>query len=1434
LSLRIDAAESTDLFVGDEAAPRQVLRVRVFVEAPMTDLTVTASAAGEEPQSVTVTVPEPGSTIVDVPVRASAAAGTVLPVRLVAASGPDMAVSDAQLVVAEPGWTMFMVSHFHYDPVWWTTQAAYTSEWDATDWPDSPRMTFQQSGFKLVKAHLELARNDPDYCFVLAEVDYLKPYWDAQPQDRALLRRLIAEGRVEVMGGTYNEPNTNLTHVETTIRNFVHGAGFQRDVMGADPRTAWQLDVFGHDPQFPGLAAAAGLDSSSWARGPFHQWGPMLNSPFDSLHYPVGMQFPSEFEWISPSGRGVLTSYMAAHYSAGWRIDSAASLEEAMEAAYSLFAGLKLVASTRNVLLPVGTDYSPPNKWVTDIQRHWRKRYVWPRFVCALPREFFAAVRAEFTERGVRPLPETRDMNPIYTGKDVSYIDTKQAQRAAETTLLQAETLATFAALLGGRYPDAGIDKAWRQLIYGAHHDGITGSESDQVYLDLLTSWREAHDVAREVRDRSMAFLAAHVDTEGSGRALIVTNTLSWPRTEVVSSVVAWPEPGPQGLQILDDTGRALPVLVENVERHAGGGLRSATVTFLAGDVPSVGWRTFRLVDTDADTVTAGSWRPVRADTVRSDRFQVTVDGERGGGLSSILDLVTGRELLQPGEVGNELRVYDEYPEHPRYKEGPWHLLPSGPVMCSAGAAAQDTTVEQCALGSRVTVRGVVGPVAYTQVVTLWQGVGRVELTTHVEEFSGGDQLVRVRFPCSVPGALPVSGVAGAVVGRGFALPDVDSASAPWTLDNPAYSWFGLGSTARVSLRGVDGVPIGRRALGVAEIVFGDTERAAELGRDLAVALVRSGVTSTCAASDWPRYGTLAVDSNLPDVRLVVGGPAENALTGSLLAASPQTAVQLEEALASSDRAVLWIPAREPLRQAWRPNADLRALDALPVLLIAGADPAGTRAALASVVEDLDDAEIQAVTTSVEPELLDDYTVLMLERGTPGFAVDPSGALYLSLMRSCTGWPSGVWTDPPRRTTPDGSGFQLQHWSHTFSYALMGGTGDWRRVGAVAAGHEFNNPLVARVEESHPGDLAPRTSLLTVEPQREVVLTVAKPVGNPVSRGSRDRSDPAVGLTVRCYEATGRPAVVRVSAAVPFSAGSRADAHEIPGEPVRCDEGAVEARVDGCEVLTLALRPGRGLADGADQAAAVLGPDRDSAQPVFTRYWLHNKGPAPMGGGPVAVHLEPSVLTARPATTVRVTATVANDLSDGPLSTWLRVEPPAGWDADPVERPLRLGPGGATEVELQVTPPLDATPGVHFLHTVVTDGENRAYEDVVALLILDGDGGPIPSLETLVDAVLDTEEVEVAAGSSTRLGIRLANRAQDDIRGEAAAVSPWGAWDMVSPAIQPFEVAARDSSRLEFDICAAADQRPGRSWVLVKVMWYGHLVYLPAVSLIVR
>ncbi|MDT5000572.1 MAG: hypothetical protein QOK12_2677, partial [Mycobacterium sp.] len=297
MPVELISAESTELFTGPPDEPRQVVLVSYTGCVEPTPVRV----LGDGLETVDSPVAAPGDGTVEVSVRvARGGVGDVLGARAVAA--------DAELAfdftVAEPGWTMFMISHFHYDPVWWNTQAAYTSVW--TENP--PGRCRQTNGFDLVHAHLEMARREPEYKFVLAEVDYLKPYWDTHPRNRSDLRQLIADGRVEIMGGTYNEPNTNLTSPETAIRNFVHGFGFQRDVMGADPATAWQLDVFGHDPQFPGMAADAGLTSSSWARGPHHQWGPMAGGGD-----PERMQFASEFEWMAPSGRGLLTHYMPAH-----------------------------------------------------------------------------------------------------------------------------------------------------------------------------------------------------------------------------------------------------------------------------------------------------------------------------------------------------------------------------------------------------------------------------------------------------------------------------------------------------------------------------------------------------------------------------------------------------------------------------------------------------------------------------------------------------------------------------------------------------------------------------------------------------------------------------------------------------------------------------------------------------------------------------------------------------------------------------------------------------------------------------------------------------------------------------------------------------------------------------------------------------------------
>src|SRR3984885_1877381 len=451
--MRITGVESTDLFTGSAARPLQVVRVGVeATEAGEAGAAVSVRVVG---RSVETTAPfgmalgAPGEgRSGEVSVAVTGAPGVSLPVTVICETDEARVTSDATIMVAEPGWVMWMVSHFHYDPVWWSTQGQFTQSrlLLPDEHGDLPEV---RTAFELVRLHLDAARRDPDYKFVLAELDYLKPHFDAHPEDRSDLLELIAAGRIELVGGSYNEPNTNLTCAESTIRNAVYGVAYQRDVLGGDPRTAWMLDAFGFDPGYPGIMAGAGLTESAWARRPVHQWGPNRSAGSNEL-----MQFASEFEWLSPDGTGLLTSYMANNYSAGWLAAyHAKDLARAEADAYKQFSQLAPVAATRNVLLPVGGDHVVPARWATAIHRDWNARYTWPRFVTAVPSEFFAAVRAEAAERGTWITPQTRDMNPVYTGKDVTYIDTKQAQRAAEAAVLDGERLATLAWLTGAPYP---------------------------------------------------------------------------------------------------------------------------------------------------------------------------------------------------------------------------------------------------------------------------------------------------------------------------------------------------------------------------------------------------------------------------------------------------------------------------------------------------------------------------------------------------------------------------------------------------------------------------------------------------------------------------------------------------------------------------------------------------------------------------------------------------------------------------------------------------------------------------------------------------------------------------------------------------------------------------------------------------------------------
>jgi hypothetical protein len=1000
-------------------------------------------------------------------------------------------------------------------------------------------------------------------------------------------------------------------------------------------------------------------------------------------------------------------------------------------------------------------------------------------------------------------------MNPVYTGKDVSYSDTKQANRAAETAVAEAERFAALAWLRGAPYPAGSLDKAWRQLAYGAHHDAITGTESDQVYLDLLSGWREAWQRGSDARRDAQEFLAAASGIPGTGSvpgagasgagaagtigSVTVFNGLARERDGLATVTVDLASPGTRWVTLADG-GSEVPALAEHVRRHPDGSLASATLTFRAAGVPGLGCRRYGLRASDAVPAADAGWTDADGFTIENDLLSVTADPARGGTLTSVTDKRTGRETLRG--PGNELVLQEEYDQHPKWNEGPWHLSPKGPGTGSASlpldGAGASLRAQRSPLGSRLIASFTLGDLSVTQETILTDGADRVEFRTHVSGSIGSDRLLRVRFPADVPGGLPVYQTATAVIGRPFGAPEADTATQWWTLDNPANQWFGTGSVAAVSLPGG-----ARQAIGVAEVVSPAGAGAAGRSalRDLVVALAQVGVTATSSRADGPRYGAVDLDSNLPDFRIALGGPEENAFTAAVLATAPEAAKQLSELVTTRQVARLWVPATRPRTDAVAAKADLRGPRDLPVLVLAWGDDVRTDLRdslmndvmagliaddrigdfnrgmlLASVRSDLQSGQVpvELAVTADAPAAdtaadgpLADGTVALFNAGTPSGTVTPDGTLWMALMRACSAWPSGVWIDGDPRTAPDGSSFAWQHWSHTFRYALAVSGGDWREAGFNAAAEDYNHPLTAVASVTGAGtgpDADPGTSV----DAPNVSLTALKPRGNPLAAGRPGTPEADREVTVRLRETDGRPAIARLRIAPGIEEAWRTSLLEDETlSPLEVTGGAAVVELGPFETVTLATRiagtPGT-VVPGAPAGADVR-PD-ELVQPPYARYWLHGTGVAPAGNLPVTIAVTPPRATLRSGD--------AGTGQDSAVAGRLRLTVACGLDPSAGQAVLTLPPGLAAEIDGVPAGPetalaydlpahgyaawdvsLRAAPetadGRYFATAAVLDDAGRALAEE-SVLVTVGEAGPperdLPAEDLFMRIMSDTQGLE--------------------------------------------------------------------------------------------
>ncbi len=1239
-----------------------------------------------------------------------------------------------------------LVPHFHYDPVWIEDQRTYT-----------------RGAFDLVRHYLEACRQDAGYHVVLSELDYLRPFLAAFGDERQYVRELVAAGRVG-SSGSYSQPNEMTIQGEPLIRNLVYGRLYHERILDAKPAVYLSLDVFGHCPQLPQIAAKAGYDAIVWSKNI------------------VGV--PPLCYAMAPDGTSLLQKHEPYWY-------YPETLEQLLD---TVADGLEHQAALglNHDLRFLGHDMGARRDWLTGTSAELAKRD--PSIRLSTPDRYFAAVRREVQMRKASIPLSGRDFSWYHLGTPVSRADLKIANRLAENRILNAEKWATIASMLGAVYPDAALDKAWRQVLFGQHHDAVTGVSSDVPFLDLLAGYREALELAAGTEEMAFAYIGQRVDT-ASGRgapkdgiALVVFNGLNWPRTDVCRARIELDEHLAHGFRIRADTGRQAPCQI--VARSDEDETPWVEVAFLANDVPGLGYQTF-YVAPDREMPEAPSFEPADEGVVENRLLRVKADASRGGGLTSIYAKRLRKEFVrQEAGPANELVAISEKPDR---EMAPWELWTTGEAVRSGESTAKIEVLRGPVFDQLRITNGMSGKCKLVQDITVYKDIPRVDLRTTVSEYRGEHELFALTFPFDLPGAAPTFEDRFATVVRRRSQGRLDfrtheEKNASRCGLGAAQNWVDVGPCPSLSIvsgrRRVASVP-----LSPCVVVTSSDLKDRAAARVLVRALLSRGVTCTHRLDTEDPEG----DPEACAFRISLG--RKNAYSAKLLQLSPEAASRLAEFNGKRPWGGVLLRRSDPSGE-W---------PEVPVLLAdtndnGGVDKLVELLAEAVKADQLELPESQDFSGLAAPS--PSQGIALINRGTPATSLERDGTLAALLFHTSS-WSTHAWGEGRLDRF-----FIPEHKSHVFEHALYPHAGDWREGRVVQVGHEVNNPLRAAQVQVDRGVMPSSFGLLSTDASN-LVLAALKPVGNPLAEHkSAERSEPGNGVLLRFYEAEGKDTEAAVTFPAAVEAAWLTDLMEKKTgevEVVAAGWGRkpeICFRAPACGIVSVAARLAP-LAEGGP--ANRLGPTAEPRAPLHSRYWDHNLGAAPLGNQLMTLWLRGPVPVGQ---NTRFSLGLTNDATDREIAGTMSMIAPEDWTMIPRQVPYRIPPNSPTVYEVMVVVPPDARPC--FIRAVAEQGE-QMIQDVIPV----GDVAPI-------EISLERE--------GGRFLVTLKNPNGDYVEGQVTLITPLESWGRVvdgyalssiTPRLHAFRIDAEETQVFSFE----ARGHVGGVWAIAKVAWYGNVHY---------
>jgi alpha-mannosidase len=605
---------------------------------------------------------------------------------------------------------------------------------------------------------LRLMDEYPEFRFCQSQAKIyadLKRYY---PDLFAQIQRRVAEGRWDIVGALWVEPDCNLISGESFVRQILHGQRFFKENFGRVSRTCWQPDVFGVTWALPQILARAGIR--------YFVTNKMV--PWNDTN-PWTM---NTFWWEGFDGSRVLGIVPPGHFMG--TVDP-----DVIDRQWRGFADKDTIGETLHVY-GWGDGGGGVDPEMVESAMRYRDFPGLPTMRFAGPEEAFDSIAAK--AQNVR-LPVLRDEiyleahRGTYTHKG----RLKKLNRRAELLYREAELLAALAWSRGATYPTDALNAGWEDLLTSQFHDSLPGTHVPAAYADIQKDYERIFAIGDKVRSDALAALtpATAQDTAHAvaARSLLLFNSLLAPRdgyATVDAALIA-------DHHVTDAAGHPLPQ--QDIERLDG---TRARLVRLPQAVPAVGFAEVGLRSGPPKGAPQAGFVTGGPDWLENEFLSARFNAN--GELISLYDKEHHCVVLPPNEPANRFQLFEDTPG----KYDAWDIVETyqdHPIDISGNATLTQDETGPLRYSLRLEKR--FGGSHLVQRIGLAAGERQLSFETRVE-WVERQRLLKVAFPVDIVAAFATYDISfGNMPRPTHANTSYDRAK----FEVPAHQWMDLSQT---------------------------------------------------------------------------------------------------------------------------------------------------------------------------------------------------------------------------------------------------------------------------------------------------------------------------------------------------------------------------------------------------------------------------------------------------------------------------------------------------------------------------------------------------------------------------------------------------------------------------------------------------------------